>query len=190
MECVYMDVGVHTDQKKVFCPLELRFLMVMSYLSWVLGTKPASAAKAECACNCGAILPAPKVEFRETCTALSNYGDLILIAHFEEEEKEKQQLGRKNLNHRYLGGNKQFVQMKDTNQWNNKEVYKAQIWLFDIFNEIDKLKCLNLANEGMRRTTELECKSSILVVTWSHRVNKKGKGPYGKFVPKNSATWI
>lgn len=84
MECVYMDVGVHPDQKKGLCPLELRFLMVMSYLSWVLGAKPASAAKAEWACNCWAILPVPKVEFRETCMAFSNYGDLILIAHFWE----------------------------------------------------------------------------------------------------------
>lgn len=110
MECVHMDVGVHPDQKKGLCPLELRFLMVMSYLSWVLGAKPASAAKAEWACNCWAILPVPEVEFRETCMAFNNYGDLILIAHFEKEEKEKQQLGRKKkLNHRYLGGNKQLV---------------------------------------------------------------------------------
>lgn len=172
--------------------LELGFLMVMSHLSWVWGEKLASAAKEICACNCWAILPAPKVEFREPCTALSNYWDLIWIAHFEEEEakEEQQQIVRKNWATDTWEAINSWYRWRAQNQWNKKKVYKAQSWLFDIFNKIDKLHGLNLANEGMRKTTEIEHKSSILVITGSYRVNRKGRGPYGKFVTINSTTWI
>lgn len=40
--------------------------------------------------------------------AFNNYGDLILIAHFEKEEKEKQQLGRKKIELQ-IPGRKQTV---------------------------------------------------------------------------------
>lgn len=112
--CVHMDADEQTDQKKVVSPLELGFLAVMSHLTWVSATKPASAAKAICGHKSWAFPPAPKVELRETCTALNNYEDLILVAHFGIKKKGKEECKETKLNPRYVEGNKQFVQIKDT----------------------------------------------------------------------------